>query len=360
MTHILVNTGGGDAPGLNAVIRAIVLASIHRGWKVTGIKSGYDGILGDIPDGLIELNKSNIKGIANLGGSILGTKNTGHPFKYPVIENGETKLIDRSEELISKIKETHADALIAIGGDGSMSIAQALYERGIPVVGVPKTIDNDLNGTSITFGFDTAVSFATDAIDRLQTTAQSHQRVMVVEVMGRYAGWIALNSGIAGGADVILIPEIDFDIKKVCEKILRRENEGNHSSMVVVAEGAKPIGGNFTIQNQEAGREMKLGGIAEKVAFEINKITGKETRSIVLGHLQRGGSPTSFDRQISSRFGVAAVRLVEQKLFGRMVTLHTPNISSIPISEAIEKLKTVPLNSDTLSTARDLGINLGD
>lgn len=358
--HLLINTGGGDAPGLNAVIRAIVLSARERGWYVTGIKNGYDGLLQEMPDGLIPLGRRRVRDIAPLGGTILGTKNKDHPFEYPVKQNGKTVFKDISDKVIAHFKELKADALIAIGGDGSMKLAQRFFEKGVPVVGIPKTIDNDLNLTTETFGFDTAVWVATEAIDRLHTTAEAHQRVMVVEVMGRYAGWIALNAGVAGGADVILIPEIDYDIKKVCQKIKQREKANLYFALIVVAEGAKPKGGKLTFQEKKVGGPIRLGGLAEKVALEINQLTGKETRFIVLGHLQRGGGPTALDRLMATRFGAAAVRLVEKKDFGKMVALQQSQVVAVPIKEAISKRKIVPIQSDTIQTARDLGISFGD
>lgn len=355
--HLLVNTGGGDAPGLNAVIRALTLGAIHRGWRVTGIRYGYEGLL---QDDLMPLGADQVRGIAHLGGTILGTLNKGNPFEYPVEIDGQTRLIDRSDEVVERFRALGGDALIAIGGDGSLRIARRFMDKGIPVVGVPKTIDNDLACTSFTFGFDTAVSVATEAIGRLHTTAESHRRVMVVELMGRYAGWIALHAGIAGGADVILIPEIDFDIERVCDKIRRREANGRTFSIVCVAEGAKPHGGDLTVSSSELGREVRLGGIAEKVALEIAQRTDKETRHVVLGHIQRGGTPTAFDRMLALRFGAAAVRTAAAGDFGRMVAYQPPDMVSVPIDAAVAKRRSVPLECDTIQTAREIGICLGD
>lgn len=358
--HLLINTGGGDAQGLNAVIRGVVMSALRRGWKVTGIKRGYRGLLEDYPQGLMELNRDTVRGIAHLGGTILGTVNKGHPFEYPVTENGKTVVKDVSDTVMQRIREIGADGLIAIGGDGSLRIAQKFMEKGLKVIGVPKTIDNDLSATEVTFGFDSAVSVATDALDRLHSTAESHQRVMVVEVMGRYAGWIALNSGVSGSANVILIPEIEYDMEKVCASIKRRYETGRTYAIVVVAEGAKPRGGEMSIKGTEIGREVRLGGVAEKVAFEIQEKTGIETRSLVLGHLQRGGSPTTFDRLIALRFGCAAVRFVEQGMWGHMVASRPPYMIPVLIKDAISHMKSVPLEHDTLTAARDLGICLGD
>ncbi len=353
---IAISTGGGDAPGLNAVIRGAVLAAVHRGWQCVGIRRGYGGLLGE--DKVIPLDANAVRGITHLGGTILGTTNRGDPFRWREQNpDGSWTERDRSDELVAAFYALGLEALIAIGGDGSLRIARRLQDKGIPVVGVPKTIDNDVGGTVATFGFDTAVATATEAIDKLHSTAESHERVMVVEVMGRYAGWIALNSGIAGSADVILIPEIPFDIAKVCDKIRRREAEGRHFSIVVVAEGAAPKGGTVSLIDPEHER---LGGLGDKVAHSIQAMTGKETRSLVLGHLQRGGSPTTFDRLLGLRFGAAAVRLIAERRFDTMVALQPPTIAAVPLAEALATPKRVPLDSDSIATARDLGINLGD
>ncbi len=358
--RIAINTGGGDAPGLNAVIRAATLAALRRGWDVIGIQRGYQGLLDDRY--LMTLDRDAVRGIGHLGGTILGTVNRGHPFEYPTeAADGSITTVDRSDEVIESFRRLGLDALIAIGGDGSMRIAQRFFEKGLPIVGVPKTIDNDVCATDVTFGFDTAVSVATDAIDRLHSTAESHQRVFCVELMGRYVGWIALHAGIAGGADVILLPEIPFDIESVCRKVMEREAAGRHFSIVVVAEGATPAGGQLvTLGEKEVGREIRLGGIAEQVAEAIAARTGKETRSLVLGHLQRGGRPSPRDGLISARFGAAAVRAVEAGDFGSMVALDVPDVVTVPIADAISKMKSVPLDGDTLQTARDLGLCLGD
>jgi phosphofructokinase-like protein len=353
---IAISTGGGDAPGLNAVIRGVVLAGVQRGWQCVGIRRGYAGLLGE--DRIVPLDANAVRGITHLGGTILGTTNRGDPFHFRVqLPDGTWTERDRSEEAVAAFRAQGIDALIAIGGDGSLRIAQQLQEKGIPVVGVPKTIDNDVGGTVATFGFDTAVQTATDAIDKVHSTAESHERVMVVEVMGRFAGWIALHSGIAGSADVILIPEIPFDIAKVCDKIRRREEEGRRFSIVVVAEGAAPRGGSVSLIDAE---HQRLGGMGDKVAHLIAEMTGKETRTLVLGHLQRGGSPTTVDRLLGLRFGAAAVRLIAEGKFGSMVALRPPVITAIPIEEALATPRRVPLDSDTIATARDLGISLGD
>jgi 6-phosphofructokinase 1 len=353
---VALSTGGGDAPGLNAVIRGAVLAAVHRGWECVGIRRGFDGLLE--VEGVIPLDAAAVRGITHLGGTILGTTSRGNPFKWrDRTPAGPGPERDRSDDVVAGFRRHGVDALIAIGGDGTLDIARRLMQKGIPVVGVPKTIDNDVGGTVATFGFDTAVATATDAIDKVHSTAESHERVMVVEVMGRHAGFIALNAGLAGSADVILIPEIPFDIDRVCDKIRQREAAGRHFSIVVVAEGAAPRGGVEVYQDVERRR---LGGIAEWVARAIEQRTGKETRSLVLGHLQRGGSPTTFDRLLGLRFGAAAVRLVAEGRFGHMVALQPPHVGAVTLDEALRTPKRVPLDSDSILTARELGTSLGD
>jgi 6-phosphofructokinase 1 len=358
--RIGISTGGGDAPGLNAVIRAAVLSAINRGWEVTGIRKGFGGLLGE--DQCIELTREGVRGIAHLGGTILRTTNRGNPFHYPVRqEDGSYIEIDRSPELIDNARALGIDAVITIGGDGSLAIAQRLHECGMKIVGVPKTIDNDVSGTVTTFGFDTAVNTALEAIDKLHTTAESHDRVIVMEVMGRHAGFIALHSGLAGTADVILIPEIPYDIGKVCAKIMERDRAGRRFSIVVAAEGAFPRGGRESILGESLpGQAKRVGGVADTIAREIAMITGKETRSLVLGHLQRGGMPTGYDRLLAARFGGAAVRAVEEGRWGHMVALQSPHIVTIPISQVLGETKRVDLNHDTMLTARATGISFGD
>ncbi|MFQ5399661.1 MAG: 6-phosphofructokinase [Anaerolineae bacterium] len=362
--QIAITTGGGDAPGLNAVIRAIVLAALNRGWTCFGIRDGYNGLLQPerYPQGgLIPLVRDSVRGITHLGGTILGTTNRGNPLKYPT-RNAQGRLveIDRSDEVVDRLAAHGIDALIAIGGDGSLAIAHALAQKGVRVVGVPKTIDNDLDKTVITFGFDTAVHFATECLDRLHSTAEAHRRIMVVEVMGRYAGWIALNAGVAATADAILIPEIPYDIEKVAQKVRDRARRDRDFSIITVAEGARPVGGGYTIQSGEAGHAPRLGGIGGKVAGALEELTGKEARVVVLGHLLRGGTPTSFDRLISLRFGCAAVRALAQGESGVMVALDPPTVNYVPLEQATRRMKTVPLDCDTILTARDLGISFGD
>jgi len=360
---IAITTGGGDAPGLNAVIKAATISALNRGWEVVGIRDAYNGIMfpKDYPEGgFIPLIRDTVRGITHRGGTILGTTNRNNPLRFPVTKpDGSVELVDRTDEILSAFRSEGIDALITVGGDGSLEIANALHLKGCRVVGVPKTIDNDLEKTVITFGFDTAVAFATECLDRLHTTAASHGRIMVVEVMGRYAGWIALNCGIAGSSDVILIPEIPFDIDVVVQKILQRDAQGRSFSIVVVSEAAHPVGGKIVAQPQ-FGRQERLGGIGEILAAELEARTGKETRLVVLGHLLRGGSPTAFDRLTALRFGAAAVRALADGMHGVMVALDPPNVRYVPLEKVAKRTKTVPLDSDVIRTARDLGICLGD
>ena len=350
-------TGGGDAPGLNAVIRAVVKSASNSGIECIGFEDSFDG--------LIEAHRSrvltprDVTGILRLGGTILGTTNRGNPFAYPVSTSEGTR--DYSDRVIEMFHKMAVDALIVIGGDGTLAIAHQFLQRGIPIVGVPKTIDNDIVGTTNCFGFDTAVAFATDAIDRLHTTAEAHHRLMVVEVMGRNAGWIALYAGVAGGADAILIPEIPFDISAVAARLREREERGARFSIVVVAEGAFPKGGRQSLVETGQGEYVdRLGGIGAQVCEALGRATGKETRSVVLGHLQRGGAPTSFDRMLATRFGGKAVELVRQGDFGTMVAFAPPDIVARRLDEVVGKTKTVPMDFDVLRTARALGVTFGD
>ena len=356
----MISTGGGDAPGLNAVIYAVVKSAHLRGWEVYGSRSGYKGLL-DL-DELVRLTPEKVEDITPTGGTILGSTNKGNPFAMPV-ENlaGETLIRDVSDRILKNFNRMGFICHIAVGGDGTLEIAHRFAQLGMPVVGVPKTIDNDLKATDLTFGFDTAVSTATEALDRLHSTAKSHDRIMVVEVMGRESGWIALNSGISGGADVILIPEIVFDIETVCEKISDNELHGKNYAIVVVAEGAKEKECDVFCREGEVGRqEVVLGGIGEWVAQRIREKTKKDTRSLVLGHLQRGGTPTTFDRLLALRFGAAAVRLVESETFDHMVALATPGMKAVPLAEAIISRKRVDRDNDKVLTAREIGICFGD
>ena len=357
--RIGVVTGGGDCPGLNAVIRAVAKAADRRGWEAIGILGGYDGLLP--PSRTRPLDYQALDGLLVRGGTILGTANRGQ-FSAKTGHGEQRRL---PPELLDQAKQGMADleldALVAIGGDGSLSIAQQLHEHGIPVVGVPKTIDNDVSGTIFTFGFVSAVDCVTAAIDKLHTTAESHDRVMVLEVMGRYAGWIALFGGIAGGADVILIPEIPFTFDAIVAKVRRREARGKHFTMVVVAEGAREQGRDFvTTATQPANREARLGGIGALVAAEVERRTGKESRTCVLGHLQRGGTPAAFDRALCSMFGTEAIELIAAGQFGQMVAYLGTHVGAVSIAEAAASLKTVPPLDDIAQTARALGVCLGD
>ncbi|MFO7605431.1 MAG: ATP-dependent 6-phosphofructokinase [Desulfurivibrionaceae bacterium] len=364
MNRIVISTGGGDAPGLNAVIYSVVKSSLARGWEVYGSRSGYRGLLE--PDELIRLTADQVRDITSTGGTILGSTNKGNPFAMPVEnEAGEIRLRDISERIMTNFTRMGFWCHIAVGGDGSLEIAHRFaVEKGMPVIGVPKTIDNDLEATQMTFGFDTAVSTATEAIDKLHSTAKSHDRVMVVEVMGRDSGWIALSSGISGGADVILIPEIPFNIKTICRKIADNELDGKLYTIIVVAEGASAEeSGKIhkkTEQSEIGRQELLLGGIGEWVAGKVRESSGKDTRSLVLGHLQRGGSPTTFDRLLALRFGAAAVRMAENSQFDQMVSLVNGEMEAVPLADAIRERKKVPLNSDKVMTAREIGICLGD
>jgi len=337
-----------------------VLSALQRGWEVLGIKRGFAGLLGE--DDVVSLTRDSVRGIAHMGGTILRTTNRGNPFKWPRKKpDGTWEEIDRSDEMIVNARQLGIDATIVIGGDGSLAIADQLYGKGMNIIGVPKTIDNDVAGTITTFGFDTAVNTALEAIDKLHTTAESHDRVIVIEVMGREAGFIALHAGLAGTADVILIPEIPFELPKVCEKITARDRSGRHFSIVVVAEGAVPVGGTQSIMGESLpGQDRRVGGICGRLAYEIQKITGKETRSLVLGHLQRGGVPTGYDRLLATRFGGAAVRAIEEKKWGHMVALQSPHIVTIPMKEALKEAKRVELSHDVVRTARETGISFGD
>ena len=355
--RIGVLTGGGDAPGLNAVIRAVVKAASNSGIECIGLEDSFDGLIE--PGRSRVLTPRHVTGILRLGGTILGTTNRGNPFAYPVeTSDGAQDYSDRCVEMFHKLG---LGALVVIGGDGTLAIAHRFCNRGIPVVGVPKTIDNDIAGTSNCFGFDTAVDFATDAIDRLHVTAEAHHRIMVVEVMGRYAGWIALYAGVAGGADAILIPEIPFDIEIVCERLTARDRWGARFSIVVAAEGAFPKGGEISLVQAAHGAHVeRLGGIGAQICAAIAEKTGKETRSVVLGHLQRGGAPTSFDRVLATRFGGMAIELVKRGEFGTMVASAPPSIVARRLDEVVGKTKTVPMDYDLLLTAKALGVTFGD
>jgi phosphofructokinase-like protein len=357
---IAILTGGGDCPGLNAVIRGVVRSAIlQRGWRVLGIKDGFDGLVGE--PRWRELTLDSVRGILPRGGTILGTSNRGNPLAYPVKEGDEVRLVDVSDHVVANFRHIGAEALITVGGDGSLKIARALQEKGIPMVGVPKTIDNDLRGTDVTFGYNTAVGIVTEALDRLHSTAESHHRVMVLEVMGRDAGWIALEAGMAGSADVILIPEIPFSFESICEKILIRRKRGSRFSIVVVAEGAFPREGEKVVQATAAenlGVE-RLGGVGAFVSQELARRLDVETRVVVLGHVQRGGTPSPFDRILGSRFGVKAVELIEQGKYGRMVSLRGRSVVDVEITDAVDSLNRVDPDGDLVKAAEALGIMVG-
>jgi 6-phosphofructokinase 1 len=360
MKRIGILTGGGDAPGLNAVIRAVVKSAYHHGgYEVLGIRDGFEGCL--VAEGVIQLTREEVRGILPRGGTILGAANRGNPFSRKVVRNGTEVMEDVSDEVVRRIEELGLETLIVVGGDGTLRISLELYRKGTPIVAIPKTIDNDILGTDVTFGFDTAVNTAMEAIDRLHTTAEAHHRVIVLELMGRDAGFIALHAGIAGGADVILIPEIPFEFKAICESIKARAARGRKFSIVAVAEGARPKGGQQVFQ--DSGDEIanaRLGGIGQIVARYIDEVCGVECRVTVLGHLQRGGSPTAFDRWLATRFGAAAFTLALQQAHGRMVALRGADIVDMPLEEALAVPKRVDLQRDGVQTARTLGLSLGD
>jgi ATP-dependent phosphofructokinase / diphosphate-dependent phosphofructokinase len=362
--RIAISTGGGDAPGLNAVIHAAVYAATAQGWEVYGIREGFEGLLapGAGSEGLVKLDRRAVRNIAHLGGTILGTTNRGNPLQHKSNQPGSGgAMVDRTDELISRFREAKLDALITVGGDGTLTIGHHLSQKGLPIVGVPKTIDNDLQSTVATFGFDSAVSFATECIDRLHSTAESHRRIMVVEVMGRYAGWIAIHAGIAGRADAILIPEIPYDIQKVADHLRRRLSGEKSYAIVVVAEGAKPAGGGISLKAEARTDHVeRLGGIGETVAEQLQSMTGNETRAVVLGHLLRGGSPSSLDRLLGLNFGAAAVRALAAGKTGIMVALNPPRIEHVPLEQAVCKLRHVPLDGNAVVTARALEISFGD
>jgi phosphofructokinase-like protein len=357
LKKIGVLTGGGDAPGLNAVIRAVVKTACLAGVEVIGLEDSFDGLI--YPEKSRPLTPRDVTGILRLGGTILGTVNRGNPFAEPIVTPAGT--YNYADRVLDMFQTMKLNALVCIGGDGTLAISYEFYKKGIPLVGVPKTIDNDIVGTTSCFGFDTAVSFATDAIDRLHTTAEAHRRIIVVEVMGRNAGWIALHAGVAGGADVILIPEIPYDFEKVAASVRERDDRGARFSIVVVAEGAAPKDGSVSIlEEAHGGYAQRLGGAGHHCASRLEQLTGKETRHVVLGHLQRGGQPTAFDRALATRFGGKAVQLLLHGQYGKMVANHPPDIVPIPLGEVVGKTKTVPLDYDLLLTARALGVSFGD
>ncbi|HBQ86042.1 MAG TPA: 6-phosphofructokinase [Syntrophomonas sp.] len=354
-----VLTGGGDCPGLNAVIRGVTKTAINQyGASVIGFMDGFKGL---VLNHYMDLDLRAVSGIGHTGGTILGTTNRDNPFHFMMDEN-VNEFSDESDRAIENLRKLEVDGLIVIGGDGSLHIAQNFYQKGVKVVGVPKTIDNDLSATDVTFGFNTAVNTASEALDKLHTTAESHHRVMVLEVMGRYAGWIALYAGISGGADVILIPEIPYDMPCILKKIKQRYNEGKKFSIIVVAEGAAPKDGEMVVQKlvPTSHDPVRLGGIGNKLAEDIEQLTGIESRVTVLGHLQRGGAPIPYDRILSTRYGVAAVNALMEGKEGTMVSLKGVDIATVPLIDAIEVLKKVDVNSNFINTARAVGISFGD
>lgn len=353
-------TGGGDCPGLNAVLRAVTKTAIHKyGYEVIGFRDGYYGM---VKNDYVELKSSDASGILDKGGTILGSSNKDNPFKFRVETNGKVNYVDMSDTVMQNVKSLGIDCMIMIGGDGTLTSARDFARKGMNVIGVPKTIDNDLSATDKTFGYMTAVDTATEAIDKLHSTAESHHRVMILEVMGRYAGWIALSSGIAGGADVILIPEIPYSINSVVDKILERKANGKHFSIVVVAEGAKAVDGEMVVSkiDEKSPDPIKLGGIGNKLAQDIESLSGIETRVTVLGHLQRGGRPNPYDRILSTRFGVKAVELASEGKFGMMVGLSGDEIVAKTLEEAVGKLKTVPADGELVRIAKSVGVCFGD
>jgi 6-phosphofructokinase 1 len=358
--RIGILTGGGDCPGLNAVIRAIVKSAQNDyDMDVLGVKDGFEGL---IENRYLDINTKNVSGILATGGTILGTSNRADPFNFPVLQEDDYVFIDRSSQAIQNFEKLGLDALIAIGGDGTMTAAAGMAKKGLPIVGVPKTIDNDLDGTDATFGFDSAMVSATEAIDKIHTTAQSHHRVMIVEVMGRFAGWLALHSGVAGGGDIILMPEFPYDINAVCEKIRHRNAIGKNFSIVVIGEGARPIGEDIVVaQHMKTSPEkIRLGGISHKLASQIEDIARIECRVTILGHLLRGGPPSPYDRILATRFGVAAVHLVSKERYGQMVSLKNNKMTSIPISDIAGKVRLITVDNSMIKTALSLGICLGN
>lgn len=357
---IAILTGGGDCPGLNAVLRGVVRTAVGRhGWRVFGIEDGFEGLVGQMR--YRELDLASVRGILPRGGTIIGTSNRGNPFSYPTMVNGKNELCDVSDSVIEGFRKIGAEVLIAVGGDGTLKIAKGLFEKGLPVVGVPKTIDNDLQATDVTFGYRTAVAIVTEALDRLHTTAESHHRVMVVEVMGRDAGWIALEAGIAGSADAILIPEIPYRVDRLCQAIERRRQRGSRFSIVVVAEGATAEDGQKVLQKsaeENLGVE-RLGGIGHDVAKQIAGQLDMETRVVTLGHLQRGGSPDAYDRILASRFGVKAVELIARQQFGMMVALRGQQVVAVELEKAISQLNLVNPHGELVEAAEALGIMVG-
>ena len=357
--RIGILTGGGDCPGLNAVIRAVAKDAMGMGLEVIGVEDGY---LGLIEDRFRPLSRENVSNILTVGGTILGSCNKANPSSYAVLEDGKWVMKDVRKQVVEHCRKAGLDVLVVIGGDGTMSGAAKLIDAGLNIVGVPKTIDNDLWGSDVTFGHDTAVTTAAEALDKVHTTASSHHRVMVVEIMGRYAGWLAMNAGLASGADVILIPEIPFDIKAVADKCIERSQYGKRFTIIAAGEGAKPKGGEMFVNhiNEKSPDPIRLGGVAKHVSDKVEELTGIESRSIVLGHIQRGGSPTPRDRLLATQFGHHAMELIRAGNLGRVVVKRGGVIDSIPIIDAADKVRTVPLDHPLLSAGKAIGTSFGD
>jgi 6-phosphofructokinase 1 len=357
--RIAILTGGGDCPGINAVIRAITKKAIlEYDMEVIGIKDGYEGL---IHSQYRALNYDDVSGILTLGGTILGTTNKANPFQYAIKKGNKLIYEDLSSDVLKNIDALKIECLVCIGGDGTLWISHRFYQEGVPIVGVPKTIDNDIKGTDITFGFNTAVSIATEGIDRIHTTAQSHHRIMMIEVMGRKAGWIALHSGIAGGGDVILIPEIPYQIDKIIEYINKRRDTGRHFSIIIVAEGAKPVGGEVVVKRvvKDSADQVRLGGISFILGEQLGKMIDLETRSVVMGHLQRGGTPTPFDRILATRLGSKAVDLIVGKNYGKMVSVQGDHLKDFPLEEVATGPRLVPADHELIKAGREIGVCFG-
>jgi len=358
--RIGIMTGGGDCPGMNALIRAVAKKAIVRhGFDVIGIEDGYEGL---IHDRHRALGFDDVSGIINLGGTILGTSNTSNPYSYATVRDGRTEFSDVSRLVLGSIERLRLDCLVCIGGDGSLSVAERLSREGVPVVGVPKTIDNDLCGTDRTVGFDTAVSIAAEGIDRVHTTAQSHHRVMIVEVMGRNAGWLALHAGVAGGGDIILIPEIPYDLNAVADRVRRRSRTGKRFTIVVIAEGARPVGGDVVVRQlvKTSAEPIRLGGISFTVSAQLEELTGLEARALVMGHLLRGGPPTPFDRVLATRMGTLAVDMIVDQQLGHMVGLSGDSLVTVPLAEVAGRQRKVPPDHPLIDSARSVGTSFGD
>ena len=358
--RIAILTGGGDCPGMNAVIRAVAKKAIlEYGLEVIGIEDGYEGT---IHSRHRRLQYDDVSGIITLGGTILGTSNTANPYRYPLRRGDKLEFQDISHQAISNIKKLEIDCLVCIGGDGTLSIASRLFKDGVAIIGVPKTIDNDLRGTDITVGFDSAVYIATEGIDRIHTTAQSHHRVMIVEVMGRHAGWIALHAGIAGGGDIVLIPEIPYDIDVIVEKVKERNKKGKRFSIIVVSEGAKPKGGDIVIKRvvEESTDRVRLGGIGFVLGSQIEKLTGIETRAVTMGHLQRGGVPTPFDRILATRLGTKAVEMIANERYGYMAGVKGDSLVEVSLEDVAKGTRKIPLGHPLIRSARSVGTCFGD